>query len=65
MTRSNLLHVLSLLSVCALLVFSETPTLAVNLTWDISGSAGVQGGSGTWDTTTANWTNDGGSSNAL
>ncbi len=31
--------------------------------WDPDGSAGVQGGDGTWDAATANWTSDGGTTN--
>ncbi len=35
---------------------------ATELQWDTSASAGIQDGSGTWDTSTANWTANGGSS---
>ncbi len=37
---------------------------ADDIIWDPSADPGVQGGTGTWDTATANWTTDGGASNA-
>ena len=48
----------------ALLGFSPLATAAV-VTWDISASPGITGGSGSWDLTTANWTTDGGVTNQV
>lgn len=38
---------------------------AAPLTWDPSATTGLQGGGGTWDNATANWTTDAGATNIL
>lgn len=56
-------------SVAALL--TATPTIAASLTWDLTpGTAGpgdglITGGTGSWDTTTALWTVDGGTTDQV
>lgn len=47
----------------ALLTAGFATATAADITWDISGDPGVQGGAGAWDTSTANWTTDDGASN--
>lgn len=37
---------------------------AADIIWDNSATAGIQGGAGTWSTTSPNWTTDGGATNA-
>jgi fibronectin-binding autotransporter adhesin len=36
---------------------------SADITWDTAATAGIQGGAGTWNTSTANWTTDAGVSN--
>lgn len=50
------------LSPILIAVFFTSSLSAADLTWDPSGSAGIQGGSGIWNTSLQNWTSDGGTS---
>ena len=50
-------------SVLTLALAASFQCFAADITWDTAATAAVQGGAGTWDTTTTNWTIDGGATN--
>ena len=58
-----------LLAALAVVGISAGPAMAADVTWDITpgtvgaGDSAITGGTGTWDTTTGNWTTDGGANN--
>ena len=54
----------SLLAAAAMLAVAPPAARAANLFWDVNGSTGGLGGTGTWDTTSANWFNAGSNTTA-
>ena len=54
----------SLLAAAAMLAVAPPAARAANLFWDVNGSTAGLGGTGTWDTTSANWFNAGSNTTA-
>jgi autotransporter-associated beta strand protein len=44
-------------------VGSAVGSVAADITWDTTATAGIQGGAGTWNSSLFNWTTDGGATN--